>query len=332
MFPAGGQTIARPDLGMTLEEYNLNASRMGFIGHRVFPIFPTAQQTANIGRIKIEDLMKVVETSRATNGGYRRDETVMDQWSYATEEHGREEVIDDRRANLYANMIDSEMVARDTALDKVLRKYEVETAEALYNTSVWTGEALTTGINNEWDDATNAVPIDDVLAAKEKVAAGLGMNPNALIINDYQRTQLKKCDQIIDRIKFNGPYDPLNVTDADLAKAFDLQYVIVADSLRNNSQEGVEKSMGRIWSNEYAMVARISDSMNPIEPCIGRTFLWTGDGGGMAPGGDQLSVIVEEYLEDRVRGKVIRVRGDYQIKVMYAQAGHLLSNVIKITD
>ena len=47
----------------------------------------------------------------------------------------------------------------------------------------------------------------------------------------------------------------------------------------------------------------------------------------MGAEGEDLGVIVEEYREESRRGGVIRARGDYQLKILHPQAGHLLQGV-----
>jgi hypothetical protein len=49
-------------------------------------------------------------------------------------------------------------------------------------------------------------------------------------------------------------------------------------------------------------------------------FHWSEDGS--SPGGT-----VESYRDEIVRGNIIRVRHDVDEVVLYAQAGHLLSNI-----
>jgi hypothetical protein len=320
--------ITRLDLGLTQSEFSLAADRQGFIGPKVLPVILVNKQAADFGKIPLESLLKTQDTKRAPRAGYNRDDADFDKNSYSTDDHGLEAVLDDRQAELYRDLIDGEMFSVDRAVDGVLRRYEIDVASAVNDTSVWTGSSLTTAIINEWDDFTNATPITDVDAAREKVFSGTGLEPNALIINRFVMRNLRNCAQIVDKIKYVMGTLPGEITAQMLATAFDIKYVIVAGSAKNGANEAQAASISRIWSNEYAMVAKVAETNDPMEPCLGHTFTWNGDGAPAGPGSDQeLAVLVEEYRSENNRGTVYRARNDRGIKIMYKEAAHLLSNV-----
>lgn len=322
--------ITRLDLSSTFTEFDLAMSRKGFIGPKTLRPRIVGVQAADVGKIPIEALLRTGSDARSPGGGYKRDDFEFSKFSYATAEHGREAPIDDAQLAIYRDILDAEAVQSQRAGDMVLRNYEIDCAAALYDVAVWTGAALTTGITHEWDDATNAVPITDVEAARRKVRAGCGLNPNALICNRDQLWNLSQTAQVIDRIKYWGGDDPKKINAAMIAAMLDLEYILVAGGFKNTANEGQDASISGIWSDEYAMVARVAVTDDPQEPCVGRTFLWDGDGPG-APGTDEeLALVVEEYREEAVRGSVVRARNNRDIVVMYAQAGHLLSNVTTI--
>jgi hypothetical protein len=263
------------------------------------------------------------DTKRSSGGNYNRGSYKFETFSYATEENGWEEVVDSRDEKRYRFLIDAEQIASARAMDVVLRNQEQRVAAAVFNTTTWNGASLTTGITHEWDDAINAVPLTDVEAAVRKVYDGSGLWANALVINRKVFRNLRNCDQIVERIQAAGAGDKVkasDITEAMLAAAFDLDYVIVAGSSKNNAVEGATASPTQIWSDEYAMVCKVATSNDMREPCIGRTFHWSDDG-------SSIGGTIEEYYEEQVRGKVIRVRHDTDEVIMYAQAGHLLSNV-----
>lgn len=322
--------ITRLELSATFSEFDLAMSRKRFIGPQVLRPRMVGVQAADVGKIPIEALLQTGDDSRAPGAGYKRGDFEFTKFSYATDEHGREEPLDDRQLALYRDILDAEAIHSQRAIDIVLRNYEIAVAAAMYDTDVWTGAALTTAITHEWDDATNAVPIDDVEAAKRKVIDGCGLEPNALILNRNQFWNLAHTDQVVDLLKYSGIDDPKRIREAAIAALLDLEYILVAGGIKNAAKEGQDVSISRIWSDEYAMVARVAVTDDPQEPCVGRTFLWSEDGPG-APGSDEeLAVLVEEYREENVRGSVIRARNDRDIVVMYKEAAHLLSNVTTI--
>lgn len=321
--PSTSLATLRPDLADTFMEFDLAADQAGYIGHRVFPVVDVQSQAGVFGKIPIEQLLQNSDTKRAPGSGYSRGNFTFQSASYACQEHGHEEVVDDREAKMYAEYFDAEVISSARAFNAVLRNAEKRIADAVFNTTTWTGASLTTGITHEWDDAVNAVPITDVEAAVQKIYDNSGLWANALVINRKVFRNLRLCDQVRDRISSNGAGSSelqSEITVQQIAQAFDLQYVLVAGGTQNTANEGQAASLSPLWSGEYAMVCKIATSADFKEPCIGRTFHWSEDGSSV--GGT-----VESYREESVRGEVVRVRHDVDEIVLYPQAGHLLSNI-----
>lgn len=321
--------ITRFDLAATFSEFDLAMSRKRFIGPRVLKPRLVGIQGADVGKVTLESLLRTLPDERTPGAGYKRDDAEFTKFSYATEEHGREVALDDRQLKIFRDILDAEAISSARALDMVCRNYEIAAAAALYDVAVWTGAALTTAITEEWDTAASAVPITDVEAAKRKVRDGCGLEPNALICNRNQFWNLANTAQVVDRIKYWGGDDPKEINEKMIAALLDLEHVIVAGGIKNTASEGQSASLSRIWSDEYAMVARVAETEDPQEPCVGRTFMWNEENAGTGTD-EELAVIVEEYREEGVRGSVVRARNDRDIVVMYAEAAHLLSNVTTI--
>jgi len=307
----------------TFLEFDLESEKAGYIATQVFPVIDVQSQAGNFGKIPIEQLLQQRNTKRAPGSGYARGNWTFEPATYATEEHGAEEPVDDREAKMYAEYFQAEQISTMRAFSAVLRNAEQRVADAVFNTATWTGSSLTTAITHEWDDATSAVPLTDVEAAVQKIYDNSGLWANALVINRKVFRNLRNSAQVIDRIESNGAGNASKATDITvqmLAAAFDLDYIIVAGTSKNGAKEGQAASPTQIWSGEYAMVCRVSTSADMRDACIGRTFHWAQDG-------SSIGGTVESYRDERVRGDVIRVRHDVDELVLYPQAGHLLSNI-----
>lgn len=320
--PTSALSTQRPDLAASFEEFDLMMDSRGFIGQRVLPTVDVAKQSGNFGKIPIEELLQNRETKRASGSGYNRGDWNFEPATYACDEHGLEEPVDDREAEMYRDYFDAELVAAQRAMRGVLESQERRIASLVFNATTWTGSSLTTAITNEWDDATNATPIADVEAAIQKVYDGSGLWPNALIINRKVFRNLRQCSEIIDRVKYQGFQDVRteNITTAALAQVFDLDQIIVAGGTKNTANEGQTASLSPVWSGEYAMVAKVATGSDFREPCIGRIFHWSGDG-------SSEDGTVETYRDETARADIVRVRHDVDELILYPQAGHLLSNI-----
>lgn len=320
--PSSSLATQRPDLA-SFFEFDLEAEKAGFIASQVFPVIDVASQSGNFGKIPLEELLQERKTDRAPGSGYARGDFTFEPATYACLEHGAEEPIDDREAKMYQEYFDAEVVSTARAYGAVLRNAEKRVADAVFNTTTWTGSGLTTAVTNEWDDSSNATPLVDVEAAVQKVYDGSGLWANALVINRKVFRNLRNCSEVIDRINSAGAGNPSKASDVTtqmLAQAFDLDHILVAGSSRNSATEGQTPSVGQIWSGEYAMVCKIATGMDMREACVGRTFHWSEDG-------SSIGGTVESYRDETVRGDVVRVRHDVAEVVLYPQAGHLLSNI-----
>lgn len=313
----------RPDLG-SLMEFDLERNRAGFIAYRVLPIIQVQLSASDFGRIPTEQLGKLNDVERNSRGGYNRINFTFTKDSYATKEYGLEGPIDKRNAKLYQNYLDAEMATAKLVLNNVLTKAEQRVAQAVFNTTTWTGASLTTGVSIPWSNKASSTPIDDVRAASQKVRDNCGRYANSLVINRKVFRNLQDNEQIIERITASGagaPAKSSDITAAMLAQVFDLEQVIVADSAYDVEAEGQTTVFGDIWDDEFAMVCIVASPSDGIErPCIGRTFHWDEDGS--TPGGT-----VETYYEAAVRGDVVRVRHETHEKIIYPETGHLLSNI-----
>lgn len=320
-MPAPSSSLAslRPDLAESLMEFDLASDQARYIGHLVFPVVPVQKQAGNFGRIPVEQLLKQASTARAPGSGYSRGNWTFEPGTYTCEEHGHEEVVDDREAEMYSDYFDAELVSAMRAQATVLRNYEQRVADAVFNTTTYTATTVT----NEWDDATNATPIDDVEARVQAIYDASGLWADALIISQKVFRNLRNANQVINRITASGAGNPAkaeDVTAAMMSAVFDLPKILVGGGTKNSANEGQTFAAAEIWSGEYAMVCKTSDSQDFKDPCIGRTFHWAQDG-------STPTAIVESYRDETVRGDVVRSRHDTDEVTLYTAAAALLDNI-----
>ena len=319
--PVSSLSTLRPDLAESFEAFDLEAEKAGYVGRKVMPTVDVASQSGTFGKIPLAQLLQQRDTKRSPGSGYARGNFTFESSSFVCEEHGAEEPIDDREAKMYAEYFDAEVISTRRAYNAVLRNAEKRVADAVFNTTTWTGSALTTDVSGTpWTTLASAVPLTNVESAVQKVYDGSGLWPNALIINRKVFRNLRNTTQVIDRIASSGAGNRNLASDVTLdmlAQAFDLDYVIVAGGSFNSAIEGQAATPSQLWSSTYAMVCKVATSSDFREPCIGRTFHWGADG-------SNIDGAVESYRDETVRANIVRVRHDVDEIVLYAQAGHLL--------
>lgn len=321
MNPSVLLSTLRPELSGSFMEFDLAMNQAGFIATEIFPVLEVGKASGEFGKVTVESLLRTLPTERAPGAGYNRSQWDFTKDTFITQEHGHESVVDDREAAIYRDYLDAEMITAERCRHIVMQNAEIRAA-ALIQAS---GTFNTTGITNEWDDHANAVPLTDVEGAVNRLWAK-GIIANALILTWKQFRNLRLCDQVAEKIHSSGAGQsvlPSQITKAMLAQAFDLPKIIVAGSIKNTANQGQSASLSGTWSDEYAMVTRVADSNDISEPCIGRTFHYSEDG-------STIGGTMESYYDTSVRGNVIRCRHDVQEKLLYAEAGELLSNAITI--
>ena len=300
MRPSTSAAVYRPDLGQAVMEYAEDAT-MQPIGLQVMPLFPTSKQAASFPVVPKEALLSIPDTARAPRGRYNRGDWTYERGIFQTKEQGWEEPIDDAERGLLEGEASglADLVATKRAWNHIMRAQEKRIADMVFNATTFT--TVTAGVGNEWDDASNATPVDDINTAILAIRSNCGMLPNTLIIAYSTFLNLKNCDQIVDRLKYTFPGIDLNrMTSDQLAAVFNIQKVLVGGAVYNSAGVGLDATIASLWSNEYAMLTRTASGQDITEPCIGRTFLWTED--------SPENPIVESYREDQSRSDVIRVR------------------------
>jgi hypothetical protein len=315
--PSTSLSTLRPDLGSMLE-FDLEANRMKFIANRVLPILNVDLAGDTFGKIPIAQLLKRANVKRGAKGDYNRIDWSFSKDTYATDEYGLEGPVDQNMARKYANYVDAEAATARLVLHMVLLEAEVRVKDLLFP-----GSYSPTAITNEWDDVANATPIDDVEAAVLRIFAATGMWPNAIVFNKKVFRNVRRCEQVLDNIAAQGAGDKIkarDVTTAMLAAVFDLEQVIVAEGVYNSADEGQTATPTHIWSDEYAAVGVVATSQSIIEPCLGHTFHWAGDGS--QPGG-----LVETYYTEETRSDVVRVRHQVDEKIKYSAMWDVMSNI-----
>lgn len=324
-MPAPSSSLAtlRPDLAASFTQFDLAMDRQGFICQRVLPVMEVPSQAGNFGRIPLAQLLQARNVDRAPGGGYSRGNWTFDPMTYACQERGAEEPVDDREANMYANYFDMEQICAMRALDVTLRQQELRVAAQIFNTATWTGASLTAAGTAVWSDAVNGVPITDVEVAVRKVYDNSGLWPNALVLSKKKFRDLRLSAQVKAAIAATGagyPTRAQDITVAQLSAVFDLPYILVAGGTKNSATEGQTATPAQIWDTTKAMVCRVAETNDIREPCLGRMFHWGSDG-------SSIGGTVETYRDETVRSDIVRCRHDVQEQVLYTQMGFLLTGL-----
>ncbi len=314
-YPITTLATLRPDLGGSVMEFDLLANTQRFIGLQVFPAMEVAQQAGTFGRVTIKSLLASIQTSRAPGAAYNRSKWDFTADSYATEENGVEQPVDDRQARMYRSYFDAELIATRRAQSIVLTSHEVRVAtlvEANTNTQGVTGA-------NKWSAHATAVPVTDVEAAIMALFSR-GVIANTLAMTWEVYRNLRQCQQIMDRLEAAGAGQRAALSDIginQLQAVFDLPNILIA----GGQKLATGSSLSSLWDKTKVHVCRVAETEDIQEPALGRTFHWADDG-------SQIGTAVETYREENIRGEVVRARMDTDEKVIFSDAMQMITGVL----
>ena len=304
------RVTVNPVLTITAVKFIQNAS--AFIGRRLFPLFMTREQAANYYVFDRENMLDVpTNIRRAPGAAYSRSVMKLSEDSYNCREYGHEEPVDDRERAKYASALDADRASVTRASNIIMVNHELRVK------ALATGSGVpNSGISTKWD-GISPDPIGDVDAAKEVIRKGCGLTANLMAINQDTFNVLKELPIILDKIK----YTQRGIVTAELiAAVFGVENLLVAGSVINGAAEGQTISPADIWSDDV-ILAHVENSQDLQAPNFGRTFAWIGQTG---PDG----VIIESYRDEPKRSDVHRARHDVDEKLVGAECGYRLSDVL----
>lgn len=321
--PSAPATFQRPDLGMAYEEFDVQAALAGMAALRVMPWTQVGLQTASFSKIPLEQLLDDGrDLKRAPGASYARSESSFEQDSYATEEYGAEEVLDDRERLIYGYTgVRFEQIAADRAVGALMRALEVDVASVLQDDTTYAAQF--NDVTTEWSTAASATPRADVLAARERFRLRVGFYPNTIVMSAKVHSNLIQCDEILDTIKYGAfnddlgrNYDPLMLDEQLLAKILKIPKVVIAGggSVRNSARPGIAASVADIWDDEYVTLTHTADGDDLRQPTFGRVFSFEG-------------MVIEQYRDESRRGDVLRARHDRDVKVIHSELLEGLGNI-----
>lgn len=323
--PSDSQTLYTQQAAMD-EFWEFSYDRFQFIATQVFPVLESAVAAGPFGVMEIEEMLKAEQVAeRAPGTAYSEDRAQFANDSFRTRDFGRVEVVDDNERETWAAfMSDPDSFATQRAVNFLMRQRELRVANQLFDTTTFNpgnGNGVTPTVN--WDVWATATPVADVESAAQLHFTNSGMWPNALVMSRRVFRQLRNCAEVIARISASGAGDRVRATDVtaqQMAEVFDVDRVLVAGGAQNTAPVGATKAISQLWG-DHAMLCTVAMTSDPHEPCIGRTIHWSADGS--TPDGT-----VERWHDDDIRSDKIRVRHQTDEKLLLADVGVLIDNVL----
>jgi hypothetical protein len=315
---ATGVTL-RNDLVTLMDE--IDFSELGLTGDKILPGLSVDLQAAAYPVLPREARMKVPNTSRAPNGTFQRGEWSWGSATYTCEEFGFEELVDLTQKKENQRWIDEEEVSAQLAVGGLMLARESRIASALFNATTFTGATNFLDITTQWDKAA-ATCLADVNAAWIQIRGKTGLPKHllSLILSDDLVDYALQTTLVVSSVMYTSPVATMPIAQkrAFLATYLGVKEVIPVASLYDTAAYNKDAVIGKFWSNEYAMLCKLSSGINSFrEGCIGRQPIWTPY---------STNYILEDYPEANKNARVIRAR-EYRGITINTDYGFLLGNM-----
>jgi len=303
-----------------LTEVLVGYTNAEFIADQIFPVVTVDKQTDIIPAVDQSAFFRddasgpLSEASVAGDVGY----TISKTDTYYCQRYGRRHFIsDDRRVNEDAPF-NSDREATMLVTNMLMLRREVQFVTDFWKTGFWGTDKVGTTDFVKWSDYGSSSPIEDIREFKRTVRRKIGRNPNRLVLGDLTRDVLLDHPDVLERIK----YTERGVASVDLlASLFDLDTVLVGESIRATSAEGTAEASvvyAANWDDD-ALLYYAPPTPSIFTPSAGYTFVWnTGMGNGMQ--------WVRKYRDDERLGDYVEVRSYWDQKAVVTAAGLFLSD------
>lgn len=326
--------VDRPLSNMSLHYIQ---STQDFVANKFFPNVPVQHASDEYDYYPSGYFDRIHESKRAEEGiantiGYK-----VSKKNYSVGEDAlRCFISDKKRANCDSQRnLDNEatvLVTRALLLAKEKRFVETFMQSGVWTTDM-TGVASSPSTNQfiQWNDASSD-PIGDIAKVRMAMIKTGKRRPNKAIMTLDVYEAIRSHPDIMDRIKYTGSSDRPAMTHLrTLAELFELDEILIMQSMLNVAPEGIEDANGnpptdyQFFASKSILIGYVEPSVGLMSPVAGCNFVWNryiaqGLEGGPA---------VRRYRENPAKkGEYIEAEMAQEFALIAPDLGAFMSNVI----
>lgn len=287
-----------------------------FIAEKVFPGLNVSKQSNKYfvfdrNAFFRDHMQKRGAGEESAGSGYSlsNDSYFCDVWGL------HKDISDFDRTNTDSPLDSDRNAAQFLAHNALIRK-ERNWASTFFTTGVWGTDATVT----QWSDYVSSNPLGNIDTGKETILAATGQMANTLVIGYQVLNKLKEHPDVVDRVKYTSS----RVVTADLlASLFGVERVLVSKAVADTTAEG-KTAAPALVAGKHALLCYVAPSPGLEAVSAGYTFNWTGFASGFAGQG----VAIEKIRMDHLKSDRIEAHMAFDQKVVSAQCGYMMSNVV----
>lgn len=316
------QAVSRPEISAFLEQ--AQAAEAYFIGTRIFPVRPVKKRAGRYPRINLAkgNLLRREQTKRGSSGSYN-ETTQEHEWdTYDCEDRGLKQRIDDSKAEEMDEFFSIERQAAKNLRRKCLLDFEVNAANLLFDTNVFTAANAAVAYT-EGNLATIDFP-RDMNEAIERVT-GRGEMVNTVVLSHQVWNRIRRSPKLQQYLygTLGNHIQQRQIELKDLGEAFSLdtkepvEFIVGRAKVDTSNRRKATSALTPIWANTHIWIGCVKGG-DFDQGGVGRTLVWDAD----VPTG---LYATETYRDEDRRSDMIRVRTNSIEKVVNENAGELIT-------
>jgi len=259
-----------------LSNFALAYSQQGlWIADKASPVKPVSKESDTYYKYLLKDVITPRVSVLRANGAPAAQST----WDFTTgtyqcHEYALKDVATDRDKANQDSPINVEMDSTKYVTDQLMLAREIRVATALFNGTTFTSYTTALGATTYWSNytASTSVPFTNVETARDSILQNSLQVMNTMIMGYDVFKAVRNHPAVLDRVKYGGgPTDPAVIGPAELAKAFDVQNVLIGRAIYNTANEGQDATPAKVWGKNV-LFCYINPSPGIKDITLGLTF------------------------------------------------------------
>lgn len=323
-----------------LTNFSVGYKDQALYGERIFPVTPVNTQN---GRYRVFDRSGWLIFDSAREPGTVANEILGAKWSedtFETKERSLQvPIYDEERQQLnsqggFANavfggalQINPELDATELATRSLLLAHELAVSTQVRLASNYaSSNKVTLSGTSQWDNLTGGTlpyvtsdPVSAIMTGMRAVYAGTGRYPNTLVVPALGMTYIENHPRIVDRFK----NFTLTLPDAFQRLTGFQGQILAVDSQYNNANNiDSTVNVASFWGKDV-WLGIVDPNPGLQQFTFGKTFAQVYPDGSTRP--------TDRWREEPRKADIVRVSYKYDLKIVSALAGYLITNAFSST-
>lgn len=308
----GNPVIGSTKVDKILSQFSVAYRNENYISEKILPVLKVVEKSGKYAKYGKDNLRLPDSMERAPGTQAMTFDYTVSQGTYACTEKSAEKAVPDEFQQNQDDPYDAKRDATTFALDKLWGYAENKLATYMSNTANLTSNVTLSG-TTQWSDYSNSDPMSNIKTGRTTMLGNNGKKPNLLVLGNDVWEALKIHPDIAERVKYVG------VTGADaikraIAQLFEVEEVLVGDSIKNSANEGQTDSLTTLWGKHAWLIYRA-----PRPSLMGLSFGYTFK---------DVERVVDVRREEALLSDVVRVRESYDQQVIDVTLAYFIKDAV----